>query len=353
MVGSASAAVPERLTAAGVAPRSSCEEKTPMRRTLVTAALLVFAVSSREARGQWGGFGGRGQGMGGGGLGREAPPAPRLPGAELDGPPDSATAQTVLDLSDQQAARYAQVYDSFMTATRPQRDSARATTQTMNDRLDSGDRAAAMFYAERLQELGKYLKDRQDKFEDNLRRILTGDQVKRYRRWKEDQERTAEEKVREDALRWRQAALGGDRMAALPEPRTFIASPAGTPRPDLGSQAVPAGPSVHGFGHLPPGNAGALGGAREPGVQAPRAVADGQGRDGSSRLAPTRGDEAAGLAEERVPQVVAARVPVHPRHAGVVPHRARAQERDGERRGLDRARPLVSRARRFEDLEPL
>src|SRR3989442_8299691 len=29
--------------------------------------------------------------------------------------------------------------------------------------LDSGDRAAAMFYAERLQELGKYLKDRDRK----------------------------------------------------------------------------------------------------------------------------------------------------------------------------------------------
>src|SRR2546422_11383729 len=113
MVGSASAAVPERLTAAGVAPRSSCEEKTPMRRTLVTAALLVFAVSSREARGQWGGFGGRGQGMGGGGFGREAA-APRLPGAALDGPPDSAMARTLLHLNDPPAARDGPGDDSFM-----------------------------------------------------------------------------------------------------------------------------------------------------------------------------------------------------------------------------------------------
>ncbi len=185
-----------------------------MRRTLVTAALLVFAVSSREARGQWGGFGGRGQGMGGGGFGREAA-APRLPGAELDGPPDSAMARTLLDFSDQQAARYGQAYDSFMVATRPQRDSARAVTEKMNDRLDSGDRAAALFYAERLQELGRYLKDRQDKFEVQLRHLLTGDQSKSYRRWKEDQERAAEEKAREDALRWRQAAFGGERMAPL------------------------------------------------------------------------------------------------------------------------------------------
>ncbi len=244
-----------------------------MRRTLVTAALLVFAVSSREARGQWGGFGGRGQGMGGGGFGREAA-APRLPGAELDGPPDSAMARTLLDFSDQQAARYGQAYDSFMVATRPQRDSARAVTEKMNDRLDSGDRAAALFYAERLQELGRYLKDRQDKFEVQLRHLLTGDQSKSYRRWKEDQERAAEEKAREDALRWRQAAFGGERMAPLPEQKAFLASPPGTPRPDLGSQAVRVGRTVYVSSQLPLDSAGALVGAGNLAAQALRAFAN-------------------------------------------------------------------------------
>ena len=46
-------------------------------------------------------------------------------------------------------------------ATKPQRDSAQVAKDKMNQRLDSGDRAAALFYAERLQNLGKLLRDRQ------------------------------------------------------------------------------------------------------------------------------------------------------------------------------------------------
>jgi enamine deaminase RidA (YjgF/YER057c/UK114 family) len=212
--------------------------------------------------------------MGGEQGGRQAPETPRLPGIELDGPPDSATARAVLTLSDPQASQYAQAYDSFMVATKPQRDSAHAATEKMNDRLDSGDRAAAMFYVERLQDLGKYLKDRQDKFEDNLRHFLTGDEVKSYRRWKEDQQRAAEEKSREAALRWRQAAFGGGRMAAIPEQKTFVASPPGVARPDLGSQAVRVGRTVYVSSQLAVDSAGALVAPGDLGAQAGRAFAN-------------------------------------------------------------------------------
>ena len=244
-----------------------------MRRALLATALLTFAVSPPGAWGQFGGFGGRGRGMGGQEEGRFAPAAPRLPGVELDGPADSATAQAVLDLNAEQAARYGQAYDSFMVATRPQRDSVRVAVGKMNDRLDSGDRAAALFYAERVQDLGKYLKDRQDKFEDNLHHFLTGDQVKGYRRWKEDQMRAADEKAREDALRWRQAAFGGDRMAVSPEPNTFLPNPAGIARPELGSQAVRVGRTVYVASQLALDSTGALVGA-DLRAQAERAFAN-------------------------------------------------------------------------------
>jgi len=212
--------------------------------------------------------------MGGQEEGRVAPAAPRLPGVELDGPADSATAQAVLDLTTEQVARYGQAYDSFMVATRPQRDSARVAVGKMNDRLDSGDRAAALFYAERVQDLGKYLKDRQDKFEDSLHHFLTGDQVKSYRRWKEDQMRAADEKAREDALRWRQAAFGGgERMAAAPEPKTFLPNPAGVARPDLGSQAVRVGRTVYVASQLALDSTGTLVGA-DLRAQAERAFAN-------------------------------------------------------------------------------
>ncbi len=244
-----------------------------MRRALVAATLLTFTIAP-VAWGQWGGFGGRGGRSGGDPMGREAPGAPRLPGPELDGPADSGLAQGLLNLTPEQAARYAQAYDSFMVATRPQRDSARAATEKMNDRLASGDRAAALFYAERLQDLGKYLKDRQDKFEDSLRHLLTADQVKTYRRWKEDEERGAEAKRREDALRWREAAFGGERMTAIPEQKTLVASAAGVARPDLGSQAVRVGRTVYVASQLALDSAGGLVGTGDLKVQAERAFAN-------------------------------------------------------------------------------
>jgi len=244
-----------------------------MQRALLVATAFTFALSPC-ARGQYGGFGGRGRGMGGQSPGREMAAAPKLPGAELDGPPDSALAQSLLDLTDAQTARYAQAYDSFMTATKPQRDSARTATQTMNDRLDSGDRAAALFYAERLQDLGKTLRDRQDKFDDNLRHVLTGDQMKSYRRWKDDQERAAEAKNREDALRWRTAGFGGERPVALPEPKTFIPAPSGVARPDLGSEAVRVGRTVYVSSQLALDSAGTLVGGGDLRTQAERAFAN-------------------------------------------------------------------------------
>jgi enamine deaminase RidA (YjgF/YER057c/UK114 family) len=203
------------------------------------------------------------QGYGRGGMGgRYGPSAPKLPGIELAGPLDSATARVLLGLNDQEAAHYAQVYDSFMVATRPQRDSAAAATAKMNERLDAGDRAAAMFYAERLQDLGKYLKDRQDRFEDGLRRFLTGDQIKAYRKWKDGEERAAEQKRREAELRWQEAEFSGSGYragASAPEPKASVPNVPGVATPDVGAQAVHIGRTVYITNQLGVDSAGTLG----------------------------------------------------------------------------------------------
>src|SRR2546423_1902498 len=117
----------------------------------------------------------------GGGLsqaGRYGPPAPKLPGVELVGPLDTALARVTLNLSADQTTHYQQAYDSFMVATRPQRDSANAAIAKMNERLDDGDRAAAAFYAEHLQDLGKTLRDRQDPVEGDLHRVPDARSIK-------------------------------------------------------------------------------------------------------------------------------------------------------------------------------
>ena len=237
---------------------------------VVLAATLLLAPSSAWAQGGYGGGGGR--------LGpaRFEPSAPKLPGLELQGPLDSALARVLLKLSDQQAARYSQVYDSFMVATRPQRDSAGIAIGKMNDRLDQGDRAAALFYAERIQDLGKVLKDRQERFEDSLRRWLSGDQVKAYRTWKDGEEQAAQRKRREDALRWQEAAFagfGGPRTMAAPEPKTVVVATHGVANPELGSQVVRWGRTLYVAGQLGVDSSGSLAGS-DLRTQAERAFAN-------------------------------------------------------------------------------
>jgi enamine deaminase RidA (YjgF/YER057c/UK114 family)/Spy/CpxP family protein refolding chaperone len=246
-----------------------------IRGAVAAALVLMPSVASAQFGG---GFGRRGGGMGEGG---DQTPAPKLPGGELDGPPDSATAQALLTLTDTQSAKYTQAYDSFMVATRPQRDSAQGALNTMHDRLDAGDRAAALFYAERVQDLGHELKDRQEKFEDDLHHLLTGDQMKAYRRWKEEQDRAAEDRNRAEALRWRESQFanrgggGGEgRFPAQPEPKSFLPTPAGIAPPDVGSVAVRIGRTIYVASQLALDSTGAVVGVGDLRTQAERAFAN-------------------------------------------------------------------------------
>jgi enamine deaminase RidA (YjgF/YER057c/UK114 family) len=202
--------------------------------------------------------------------------APKLPGIELEGPLDSASAPVVLQLNEEQARRYAQAYDSFMVATQSKRDSAAIATTKMNERLEMGDRAAALFYVEQLQEIGKYLKDRQDKFEENLKKFLTGDQVKAYRHWRDGEQQAIERKQREDALHWQEAAMvgfGGRTGAGgggTTEIKTPVALAPGVAAPSLGAQAMRVGRALYVTGQLGTDSTGTLAGAdlRSQAVQA-------------------------------------------------------------------------------------
>ncbi len=207
----------------------------------------------------------------------QGPRAPKLPGVEVAGPLDSALARELLKLSPEQAAHYVAAYDSFMVATRPDRDSTNAALAKMSERLESGDRAAAMFYAERAQEFGKVLKDRQEKWEGDLRRWLSGDQVKAYKKWKEGEEQAAERRRREDEVRWQEAGFrgeyGGPRASAPTEIKTALPGPTSVAPPAIGSQVVRVGRTVNVAGQLGVDSAGVLAGSTLH-AQAERAFAN-------------------------------------------------------------------------------
>jgi enamine deaminase RidA (YjgF/YER057c/UK114 family) len=178
----------------------------------------------------------------------------------------------VLHLDLQQVRKYVAAYDSFMVATKPQRDSAHAVQDDMYQKLDGGDRAAALFYAERLQRLGDWLKDEQERFEGRLSKIFTGDQMKAYRQWRKDQNRAAEEKAKEAAMRWRSMPFGGlDRPAA--EPKTFV-DDTGLPHTDAGSQAVRVGRTVYTASQVAVDEAGNIVGGTDLHAQAAQAFAN-------------------------------------------------------------------------------
>lgn len=234
---------------------------------LLAATGLLVASPARSVA-QYGGT--RVGGFSGGGFQRERYPVPPLPGAELDGPPDSATLRTITPVSDSQMARYAQVYDSFMVATRPQRDSARVATDKMNVRLDGGDRAAAQFYAELLQDIGKTLRSRQEKFDDGLHRILTGDQLKAYKRWEEDAQRAAQQRNRATAVRWQEPSGFSGGRGILDDRRQTVQTAAAV-APDLGAQAVRVGRTLYVTAQSALDSAGAVVGGSDLAAQAAQA----------------------------------------------------------------------------------
>ena len=249
-----------------------------MRRLILTTGLLCWLVIPGTLQGQFGGgFGGERGRIGRGPDRDPTANAPKLPGAELEGPPDSSTIRSFLDLTDQQAARYAQAYDSFMVATRPQRDSARVTAEKMDQRLDGGDRAAALFYAERLNELGKVLRERQARFEDLLGKWLTSAQLKSYRQWRDQQDRVIVERQREDALRWRIMPDGfagqGGFQPRREEPKTTLTVP-GVEPPAIGAQVVRVGRTLYVASQLPLDSTGNLVGGNDLSLQAKQAFAN-------------------------------------------------------------------------------
>lgn len=235
--------------------------------------LLVMALwFTVPASAQRGGFGGGGMSPGGLGMGRM--PAPELPGPELEGPPDSASAQRILNLTPEQLSQYVHAYDSFMLSTRSARDSANGLLTTMRQRLERGDRAAAVFYAERAKRLAGHLEDEQEKFENLVFKFFRSDQEKAYKKWKKEQEQLAEERQRAEEMEWQESAMGLGRAGRepsepRPEPRAGIDAP--VRGLDGASDAVRVGRAIYVSGQVALDSTGRVVGEGDFRAQAARA----------------------------------------------------------------------------------
>lgn len=169
-----------------------------MRSTRAWAmAAAMIALSAATAAAQGGYPGGYPGGRVGGGEGARAP----RPGGErrriitesqLEGPPAPDFAVARFELDTTEAAAYKQAYDSFMTATQGQRDSARALRLAVRNAMQAGDRDAARGNFPELQRLGDVLIKAEQQFDGGLKRVLTKDHFKDYQQWKQQQQHDEE-----------------------------------------------------------------------------------------------------------------------------------------------------------------
>jgi hypothetical protein len=160
-------------------------------------AVALIALSAATAAAQGGYPGGYSGGRRGGGEGGRT----RRPGGErqrmisesqLEGPPAPEFAAARFEFDSTEAAAYKQAYDSFMTATQSQRDSARALRLAVRNAMQSGDRDAARGNFPDLQRLGDVLVKAEQRFDAGLKRVLSKDHFKDYQDWMQQQRRDDE-----------------------------------------------------------------------------------------------------------------------------------------------------------------
>jgi hypothetical protein len=135
------------------------------------------------------------------GPGSGTPPDPVV----LKGPPAPGEFVRLVQLQDDKAGRYKELYDRFMAETKPQRDSLAGLRRDATGGLERGDRDSLQRLREVFMPLRQDLERRQAAFDDTLHDLLDKDQWKRYQNWREEERKVAEQQRRE---RWRQHRSG-------------------------------------------------------------------------------------------------------------------------------------------------
>ncbi len=157
------------------------------------------------------GGGGMGGGMGRGGMRPGGRPAmAMITDEQLEGPPTPGLMHQLLSLDVAQTATYTRAWDSLMSATKIERDSAQAAVKAMRDGFTGGDRTGARGNAVTAQRLARDLAKEDEAFDHSLKGLLTKDQLKQYDKWKDQNQKDAEARQREE-MRGR---MGGRRSGA-------------------------------------------------------------------------------------------------------------------------------------------
>jgi Spy/CpxP family protein refolding chaperone len=115
----------------------------------------------------------------------------------LEGPPSPGFMRDSIQVSGKQLQQYTQSYDSYTASTKGTRDSLRTSVQAVRAAYQSGDRAQARTRRESVESQWKQLADKDKKFEDGLKNVLTKEQDTRYQQWRQKRKEEAREQWRQ------------------------------------------------------------------------------------------------------------------------------------------------------------
>jgi Spy/CpxP family protein refolding chaperone len=103
-----------------------------------------------------------------------------------------------IKLTGEPLQQYTTRYGNYMASTKPVRDSLRTTMEDIRASFENGDRSAIREQRTTVDRQWKDLSDRDKNFDKGLKDILTKDQQKRYKKWKDDREKAARDQWRSE-----------------------------------------------------------------------------------------------------------------------------------------------------------
>ncbi|HTR21709.1 MAG TPA: hypothetical protein VMH88_12715 [Gemmatimonadales bacterium] len=126
---------------------------------------------------------------------------PTISDDQLEGPPYPQFVTMRFELDSTESGGYQQLYDSFMVATKPLRDSARAAMGTHHGLSgtggyhggEAGGARGGNANADQLEQLGNELTKQENQFDKRVKKVFSSAHYKDYKQWKDDQRKQAEE----------------------------------------------------------------------------------------------------------------------------------------------------------------
>lgn len=170
---------------------------------LATSALAQYTPGAPQPGATGGGTYGPGSGGDGGRPmrgGRRGPPgdAGSMPTpSRIEGPATPAIMHDTVGVKGEPMERYSAMYANHLASTGPLRDSLRSSMEEMRGAFQSGDREGARARRSGLERQWKDLSKRDEQFEKAFKDLLSKDQQKRYKQWRQAREKAEKERLKD------------------------------------------------------------------------------------------------------------------------------------------------------------